>query len=95
MAQIKILNLCDSYSLDELGCEDINKVNGGAAGAYWTGLYSIYRRRNVETTLSNMANGAQVGAAFGGVSGLVLGAFAGVPMPGLAAGGAIGASLST
>ena len=43
MAQIKVLDLCDSNSLSELSNEDAKKVNGGTAlgaGGFLTGYAS-------------------------------------------------------
>lgn len=43
MAQIKVLNLCESHSLSELSHKDAKNVNGGAAGFGFGVGYSIGR----------------------------------------------------
>ena len=90
MAQIKILNLCDSYSLDELGCEDTNKVNGGLAG-FAVGRNIVVARRLYERKGYSWnklyADIGVVGATTG------IGSAFGAPFGGPGVG--IGASLST
>jgi len=56
MAQIKVLNLCESHSLSELSYKDAKNVNGGAFGFGFGLGYSI--RGNLGFT-----NGVQFTAA--------------------------------
>lgn len=96
MAQIKVLDLCDSHLLPELGYNDTQKVNGGGIGAIAGLGYSIYRRRDFETTLQNTANGAGGGGGIGGAIGGTIGFFAGGigAGPGAVGGAVVGASLA-
>jgi len=81
MAQIKVLNLCDSHSLSELSYEDAKTVNGGILGASGTGLASWWHGRSGFDQLGDMG----AGAALGGLAGSA------IPIIGTTA----GASLST
>lgn len=94
MAQIKVLDLCNSDSFSELSYEDAEKVNGGTAGAIFGLGYSIYKGRGVERTLSTSAAGGgafgSIGAGFGSAIGSI---FRGASY-GARIGGVYGASLS-
>ena len=95
MAQIKVLDLCNSNSLSELSYEDAQKVNGGGLGALAGLGWSIYRGSSFSDSLNTGAAGAGTFGAIGGAGGSAIGSIFRGASTGARIGGLWGASLSS
>jgi hypothetical protein len=65
MAQIKVLNLCDSHSLSKLSYKDATNVTGGAFGLGFGIGYSIGAGYSFAEGVGFTASTAGIGSLFG------------------------------